>query len=325
MNSKTMALDLYTERVLSPTPPFSFNGTVHKPSHFPTPDTFFEPDYYWQSLRFYDQLLGIKLINKGSITKPEILLQIYSSSDLSPSFVEAVAKEIEYRFDMRSDIKPFIEIALKDSVLGPTLERWNGMRASTPYSLYEFTVVATVLQNTTVRRTVQMMDNLFSTFGHEIVFDAKKLSGFWLPNSIHEVAEQSLRDLKLGYRAKTLKRQADFFSSQRMNMEKLRSMDLDELKEKLLEIYGIGPASVQYLLFEVFHHYGAFTHISPWEQKIYSMLLFNEKQVEVSRIVNELEKRFGKWKMLAMHYIFEDLFWLRKNKSIPWLEELIRL
>ena len=29
--------------------------------------------------------------------------------------------------------------------------------------------------------------------------------------------------------------------------------------------------------------------------------------------------------MLAVHYIWEDLFWQRRNTSIPWLEKLIRL
>jgi hypothetical protein len=29
--------------------------------------------------------------------------------------------------------------------------------------------------------------------------------------------------------------------------------------------------------------------------------------------------------MLAVHYIWEDLFWKRKNEHIDWLEKLIRL
>jgi hypothetical protein len=29
--------------------------------------------------------------------------------------------------------------------------------------------------------------------------------------------------------------------------------------------------------------------------------------------------------MLAAHYLFEDLFWRRRNEPAEWLEELIRL
>ena len=44
--------------------------------------------------------------------------------------------------------------------------------------------------------------------------------------------------------------------------------------------------------------------------------------------VDELLKtfaRFGEYEMLAVHYIWEDLFWRRKHEPVEWLEKLIRL
>jgi 3-methyladenine DNA glycosylase/8-oxoguanine DNA glycosylase len=93
----------------------------------------------------------------------------------------------------------------------------------------------------------------------------------------------------------------------------------------LLDIYGVGPASVWYLLFGQFKRYDAFEYISPWEQKIYARILFNAEQAAPSAILNEVERRWGRWKMLAAHLLFEDLFWQRKHAPVPWLEELIRL
>ena len=43
------------------------------------------------------------------------------------------------------------------------------------------------------------------------------------------------------------------------------------------------------------------------------------------RVLAEVKRRWGAWRMLASHYIFEDLFWRRKTKAVPWLESLIRL
>ena len=65
--------------------------------------------------------------------------------------------------------------------------------------------------------------------------------------------------------------------------------------------------------------------VSPWEQKIYSRLLFDEELVEAGVILGEVERRWGRWKMLAAHLVFEDLFWQRRSQPVPWLEELIRL
>jgi hypothetical protein len=47
--------------------------------------------------------------------------------------------------------------------------------------------------------------------------------------------------------------------------------------------------------------------------------------VDAKQILAYAAQRWGKWKMLAVHDLFEDLFWQRKNQSIPGLEDLIRL
>jgi len=69
-------------------------------------------------------------------------------------------------------------------------------------------------------------------------------------------------------------------------------------------------------------------HISPWEQKIYSKLFLDRDPGDpapVEELTTLFHDRFGGWRMLAVHYIWEDLFWQRRNSDIPWLEKLIRL
>jgi len=93
----------------------------------------------------------------------------------------------------------------------------------------------------------------------------------------------------------------------------------------LNKLYGVGPASASILLFEALHHYDTIEKKGPWEQQIYSRILFNKELVPTQTLLKEINKRYGKWKTLAMHYILEDLFWKRKTQKIEWLEKLIRL
>jgi hypothetical protein len=91
---------------------------------------------------------------------------------------------------------------------------------------------------------------------------------------------------------------------------------------------GIGPASVGYILFDVFHRWDDFRHISPWEQKIYSKMFFDrspEDPVPVSDLLALFEQRFSPWRMLAVHYLWEDMWWRRVHEPVEWLEQLIRL
>jgi len=47
------------------------------------------------------------------------------------------------------------------------------MRPGHENSLYEYLIIGVVLQNTVVKRSIQMLQNLFENFGIKIEFDNK--------------------------------------------------------------------------------------------------------------------------------------------------------
>ncbi len=106
----------------------------------------------------------------------------------------------------------------------------------------------------------------------------------------------------------------------------LRQLAIDEARLRLLKLYGVGPETARILLTEALHHYDIFDHVAPWQQKIYSRLLFGRKLVSPEKIIQYVKNKWGKWVNLAALYIWEDIFWQRKQgKKIPWLEKEIRL
>lgn len=311
--------------ILKPIPPYNFDATTHKPSHFPSSDNEWKKGKYWITMIWEERYLGLKLENKGTVVKPKIKLTVYSPKTLSKEFKQSLVPEIEWRFNLKSDISEFDKKLKKDKLLSPLLKKWRGMKPVAANSLYETLIIYIVLQNATVRRTHQMLENLFEKFGKKVKFDNKILSTFWEPKVIAKTPEQILRDLKLGYRAKFLKRISEQFFRGEIDELKMRRMDRDELKKEALKFYGIGAASVEYLLFEDFYHCDHLATIPPWEQKIMSKLLFNKKLVSTNKILDFFRKRYKGWEKLAFHYIWEDIFWKRKTQHIDWLEKEIRL
>ena len=148
------------------------------------------------------------------------------------------------------------------------------MRPGHPSSLYEYLVIGIVLQNSSVRRSVQMFQVLLENYGKRLEFDDKKLLCFWNPGGLSQISETDLRALKVGYRARSIKKLDEQFAAGLINELALRQETREVQMTALLELYGIGPATVWYILFDVFHHLDFFNHISPWEQKIYSKLFF---------------------------------------------------
>lgn len=322
-----MKLKVLAITYITPTSPFDFDSTFHKPDHFTSGDNYWEPGIKWQTWWWKDNTLGLKFVNKGTREKPKITVEIYSDKKINKDFVGTLTKEIIYRYNLDLDLTGFYNTFTNDKTLGPIIKKFKGMRPGHPSSLYEYLLIAIVLQNATVKRSIQMFKALLENYGTLLEFDDKKLWCFFKPGSLQNISEDELRALKLGYRAKSIKKIDDYFAQGLINEADLRKKDRETQMNELLKLYGVGPATVWYLLFDVFHHWDFFNHVSPWEQKIYSKLFFDkdpENPVPIDKLLKHFNK-YGEYKQLAVHYIWEDLWWKRKNKHIPWLEKQIRI
>lgn len=325
--SRTLKLNKKFSIEIKPKAPFNFDATVFKPSHFPTPDRIWEKGKYWQTMRINGKILGFKLENKGTIKNPKIKISLFAKDSLTQNEINEALGKIDWQFGFSEDLSEFYEKFKKDRVLAPLFRKYLGMRINSgDVGLYPMLMVYIVLQNATVRRTVQMMNALLGKYGKKVRFDKKEIYVFWTPEILNKVSEEDLRKLKVGYRAKFLKRISSYFAQGKIDEEAIKKLPKEEAKRELLKLYGIGPASVGYLLFEVFRHYDVFDTLPPWEQKIFSMLIYKKPLIPAKKILRDVKQRWGKWRGLALHYIWEDIFWQRKQgKKIPWLEKEIRL
>ncbi|KKW01963.1 MAG: hypothetical protein A2898_00995 [Candidatus Kerfeldbacteria bacterium RIFCSPLOWO2_01_FULL_48_11] len=312
---------------IRPLPPFHFDGTFHKPSHFPNKLQLdrWEPGKYWQSLWLGKKLYGLKIVDRGATAKPALRVTVYTNTAIKSDEIKRLKREIAWRFELDTDLKEFNRLAKKDKRFFPIFKKWIGMRNASQYTLYELLVIAIVLQNATVRRSQQMLDALLAKFGTHMFFDRKEFWAIWLPAALQRASEQTLRNLKIGYRAKFFKRLSKDFSDGKIDEHRLRGLSKKDAKEELMHLYGVGPETARILLFEAFHHVDTFDHVAPWQGKIYSRLFYGKKAVAASQIRKDILKRYGTYSMLAVHYIWEDVFWRRKNEHIEWLEREIRL
>jgi 3-methyladenine DNA glycosylase/8-oxoguanine DNA glycosylase len=322
---KTQVLRNKKEFFISPTSPFHFDGTFHKPSYYPTKLDDWEPGKYWQAIRIGKRLFGLKIENKGKTQRPKIKVSVFYNKNISRGELEKIKQEIIWRFDLNADLKEFNKLAKNDKRFYPIFKKWLGMRVSSAHNLYELLIIAVLLQNATVRRTVQMTNTLLEKYGTKLKFDGKEIFAIWLPEELNNVSEKELRALKIGYRAKFIKRLSQDFVEGKIDELKLRTLEQESTKKELMKLYGVGPETTRILLFEVYHHYNVFDHIAPWQQKIYSRLFYKKSLVPAEKIRDDIKKQYGEYSMLAVHYIWEDIFWRRKNEKIPWLEKEIRL
>jgi 3-methyladenine DNA glycosylase/8-oxoguanine DNA glycosylase len=311
--------------VLHPKPPFHFDGTFHKPSHFPAPVEAWKPGCYWLTIRQGPSLCGLRIQDEGSRNRPAIRISLFSDLGLADSDLGALKSELIWRFDLEADLSDFDAAALRDPRFRSVFRKWRGTRDSWHGTLYELLVISILLQNATVRRTVQMLQVLLDTFGTKVRFDVKSLFAIWRPEQLSEVSEEALRALKLGYRARFLKRLSEDFANGAVDEAKLRTLDLGTARKELTRLYGVGPETARILLYPACHQHERLSHIAPWQQKIYSRMFYEKPLVPARKILGDLNKRYETFASLATQYVWEDLFWRHQRKPIPWLATEIRL
>jgi 3-methyladenine DNA glycosylase/8-oxoguanine DNA glycosylase len=324
--TEPVPLRLVTVEMVEPDGPFDPRTTLIKPSHFPSPfDTQGEHDN--RAVTFVN---GHPTGLRASFTDevPAVRLEIYlpAGSDADPAAAAAVLRT---RLGLDLALPGYADLCAGDEVLSRLPPAMHGARPSSPWSLYEYLSIGTVLQNTTVSRTVQMARALADLLGTWYRFpDGPTLASFWHPGDVVDLGEAALREAKLGYRAKTLTRLGTQFHTDPDTEMRLRALagDASALRAGLRALYGVGPATTGYLMFDVFKSLDELAHLPPWEAKILGRLLFDDPDTDPAHTITWCHDHWAPYTMLATHAVFETVFWHRTTGNGPaWLDDLIRL
>lgn len=327
--AEPVTLTEFARRDWPVTGPFHPRTTLHKPSHFPSPFERAKPGEYLFVTDVGGHVLGGRAAFAGD-GADTVALALYAPADTEPpADPDAAVAEIARRLGLTLDLPGYGDLWWSDPILSSLPAQMCGARPVSPFTLYEFLTICTLLQNTQVGRTVQMARTLADTLGTAYRFPTGDvLTSFWPPARLLALGETALRERKLGYRAKTLVRSAaDFTDRPDLQSDLLaHTADPARLRAELTGLYGVGPASVGYVMFEWFKNLAEFSHVSPWELKILSRLLFDRPDVPAADLLAFCRQRWAPYTMLATHAVFEAIFWRRASGQGPeWLDALIRL
>lgn len=323
---RTKKLQKVCELGLEAVPPFNFKYTVYKPSHFPTKLEDFDEtsETMYRTFRLsQNKIIGLKMADlQKARGKEGIMAEVFSDRELTEQDLQKVRGHISHAYGLNEDVRSFYQAVANDpSIQGP-IQNLNGMRVSCFESLFEILNISSMLQNTTVKRSEQMMENMLSSFGRKVDYDGRQLYVFYTPQDIIKSSEQKLRDLKVGYRAKFLMGIAKHFLTNPDLGERLKTMSFDEAKEELMEIRGVGPYSARIALFQYLRRPNEINFDS-WKRKIFSKCFFGNETEEVEKVEREAKQRWGNWMGYAGLYVTEDLFvrnpemqyWRKKDET----------
>jgi N-glycosylase/DNA lyase len=158
----------------------------------------------------------------------------------------------------------------------------------------------------------QINQELRRAFGEAIEPD---LYAFPTPAQLSLATEARLRECRLGFRARHLYVAARQVASSEVSLERVASAPLDEAREQLMRLQGVGAKVANCVLLFAYGHMEAFP-IDVWVERVLRRLYFKDrKSVPLEKMRDFADSHFGPYRGYAQQFLFH---WIRTDpRALP--------
>lgn len=232
--------------------------------------------------------------------KPTLLIGLESKEKLTKTEEKWLVDMICWNFAVNEDVKEFYEvICKKDPVLKAASEEIYGAHLRTDPYVFESVIGVILAQNVFFKRIYEMNRLLCEKFGERQKFDGKIYYTFPTPERLAKTDLAQIRTCKVGYRDKYIKGVAEKIIKEKINLDDLRKInDVEQIKQKLMELPGVGPYTAD-LAIAIGFRLPTF-HLDLFSREALYTFYFNGKIVPDNKLIEFVDKRWGKWKHHAM-------------------------
>lgn len=233
-------------------------------------------------------------------------ITILSGSD-TPAIRKALKGFIAEWFDLETDLKPFYALAAKDRLLKDLVVQHFGYRIIGQPDLFESLVWAVLGQQINVQFAFTLKSRFVQHFGEKLVVNGQDYYLFPKPETVAVLNDEQLLPLQFSrQKSKYVVLIAEAFASGEVSKEKLKGLTLQEAKEKLMTIKGIGNWTANYALMKTFRYPDAF----PLEDAGIHNAIRNLRKMDRKPTLDEVKRIFKKykgWEAYATLYLWKSL------------------
>jgi N-glycosylase/DNA lyase len=161
-------------------------------------------------------------------------------------------------------------------------------------------------QNNHIPRIKKMVETLCQTYGTSL---DEGMYGFPTAEQMQGATEEKLRELGMGFRAKYIMDAIKKANNGQLLLSDLEQMETEELRNKLLTIYGVGRKVADCILLFSFGRHEVFP-TDVWVKRVMSYYYFQKEEVPLQEIFQLAQEKYGHNAGFAQQYLFH---YARKN------------
>ena len=237
----------------------------------------------------------------------EKLIVTFINALPSPQGQQQVREFVMEWFDLETNLKPFYALASADPLLKPLVKKFFGYRIIGQPDLFESITWAIIGQQINLSFAYRLKERFVLHFGEKEKWDEKEYYLFPRPSTVVSLRDEDLLALQFSrQKARYILTVAEAFASGSISKEKLRSLPLEEAKEMLMNVKGIGNWTANYALMKTFRYPDAF----PLEDAGLHNAIKNLKGMDRKPTLEEVKKIFKKykgWEAYATLYLWKSL------------------
>ena len=226
---------------------------------------------------------------------------------VSTSIKQKVSDYVREWFDLETDLKPFYAMARKDDLLKGLVRKYYGYRIIGQPDLFESIIWAVIGQQINLPFAYTLKQRFVEQFGGSIELKNQKYFLFPSPEVVAQITADQLLPLQFS-RQKTayVIGIAQAFAEGRLSKQKLTSLSLEEAKEELIKIKGIGNWTANYALMKTFRHPDAFPLEDAGVHNAIKNLLNLKSKPSLDR-VKKIYKKYEGWEAYVTLYLWKSL------------------
>lgn len=203
---------------------------------------------YRRALTLADTPVELSVTRASGADAPRLAVAL-TGSGFTPRLEERVRASIERTLGLRVDLSDFYRMAAADSLLGPLVARFRGVKPPRFPTVFEGMLNAIACQQLSLEAGLSVLNRLVATYGEAVSTDGTSINAFPSPTDLAGIEPSSLRKLGFSLRkAETIVELSRAIVGGGLDLEGLEQLSDDEVVSRSTSLRGIGRWSAEYVL-----------------------------------------------------------------------------
>jgi DNA-3-methyladenine glycosylase II len=238
--------------------------------------------------------------------KDSLIIEFLNSNP-SEKIISAVKEYVTEWFDLETDLTPFYKLARRDELLKKLVKQFYGYRIVGQPDLFESLVWAVLGQQINLSFAYTLKQRFVEQFGSKVEWSGHAYYQFPSAERVATLTDTDLLPLQFSrQKSKYSVLIAEAFASGQVSKEKLKGLPLQEAKEILMKIKGVGNWTANYALMKTFRYPDAF----PLEDAGLHNAIKNQLRLDAKPSLDQVKKIFKTykgWEAYATLYLWKSL------------------